>query len=123
MTIRSDSMPLNGDEKDKMLDHFIRHFAIEATKMLGDAERITLFRELSNSQQLNCFVQGTMIAMTSIVRSNLDVNSVNAAGFTVRHMTIDYMTEQVVLGIENGEVLAGELFDIIERVGRSEKGK
>lgn len=58
-------------EEILLCDSFVRHFAIETSNILGDAEKMAMFRDLEHHVKMNCYIHGVVTALVTILSMNV----------------------------------------------------
>ena len=100
------------NDKYMLFENFVRHFVVEGTRLIYDAQNITLFRELEVQEQISTFVQGLMIAIAGTLKVNIDnrCDDVDVMSVVDRFMKLN-----VEVGIQNCKIIDDTIREQMKR--------
>lgn len=99
------------EDKYQLFENFVRHFMVESSRLILDAQSIAMFRDMPPTEQISCFVQGLMIAIAGTIKVNVDHGKYPDKTETVRQ----FMNLNVEVGIQNCQIIDDALKEAMIR--------
>jgi hypothetical protein len=99
------------NDKYMLFENFVRHFMVEGTRLIYDAQNITLFRELEVQEQISTFVQGLMIAIAGTLKVNIN----RCDDVDVMSVVEKFMKLNVDVGIQNCKIIDDTIREQMKR--------
>jgi hypothetical protein len=100
------------NDKYMLFENFVRHFMVEGTRLIYDAQSITTFRELEVQEQISTFVQGLMIAIAGTLKVNI---SSKYGDMDVMSVVEKFMKLNVEVGVQNCKIIDDTIREQMKR--------